>query len=73
MFKFVVQIYGENASKPLPSCLVISGQPGIGELAIMLVLITSQILRLLGINILTLVRVQVALVLPLKKGYFLFE
>ena len=49
MFEFAEIFYAENACNTLSPCLVITGRPGIGELphvAIMLGLMTSQILRL---------------------------
>jgi hypothetical protein len=49
MFKFVETFYAETACNTLSPCLVITGQPGIGglsDVAIMLGLLTYQILRL---------------------------
>jgi hypothetical protein len=49
MFEFSEKFYTENVCNTLSPCLVITGQPGIGELsdvAIMLRLLTSQILQL---------------------------
>ena len=49
MFEFADKFYAEYVSNPQAPCLVITGQPGAGELSdvvIMLVLLTSHILPL---------------------------